>query len=59
MVLKVFQSRNEQMEALVNSEYSAGTLERYKTSLPHTRAFIRWKYDVEDFEINKLDFAFV
>jgi len=43
MVLEVFKYHNEQIAALVNSEYSPSTLKRYKTSLGH----------------NKLNFEFV
>ncbi len=59
MILEVFEYHNEQMASLVNSEYSPMTLKRYKTSLGHTRSFIKWKYGVEDFEVNKLDFEFI
>ncbi|MGH2563803.1 MAG: phage integrase SAM-like domain-containing protein, partial [Ginsengibacter sp.] len=59
MILEVFEYHNEQMAALVNSEYSPMTLKRYKTSLGHTRSFIKWKYGIEDFEINRLDFEFI
>ena len=58
-VLEVFTQHNQQMAALVGNEFAAGTLERYKTSLQHTMAFIRWKYKVADLEISKLDFEFV
>jgi len=59
MILEIFQHHNEQMAALVNTEFSPATFERYKTSLEHTHSFIKWKYGIEDFEINKLDFEFV
>ena len=59
MILDVFKHHNEQMKALVNTEFSPATLERYKTSLEHTRSFIQWKYNKEDLEITKLDFDFV
>lgn len=59
MILEVFKHHNEQMKALVNSEFSPATLERYKTSLEHTRSFIKWKYNKEDIEITRLDFEFV
>lgn len=59
MILDVFSHHNEQMKALVNKEFSPATLERYKTSLEHTRSFIQWKYNKEDLEITKLDFDFV
>jgi integrase len=58
-VLEVFRQHNEQMAALVRKEFSAGTLERYQTSLKHTASFIQWKYGVKDMPIQKLDFEFV
>lgn len=59
MILDVFRHHNEQMAALVNTEFSPATLERYKTSLEHTRSYIKWKYQKDDLEITKLDFEFV
>lgn len=59
LVLEIFARHNEQMEALVPREYAPGTLERYQTSLRHTRDFIRWKYKQEDMDINKLDYEFI
>lgn len=40
-LLKVFEDHNRQMKALVGKEFSEGTMERYTTSLAHTRAYIR------------------
>ena len=39
-ILEVFQEHNEQVAALVGKGFAAGTLERYITSLKHTRSFI-------------------
>lgn len=58
-ILEVFRQHNDQLAALVGKEFSAGTLERYQTSLRHTASFIKWKYGVEDMSIQKLDFEFV
>jgi hypothetical protein len=58
-LLEIFQNHNDQMEALVGREFALGTLERYKTSLAHTRAFIQWKYKVSDFDIKKIDYGFI
>ena len=57
-LLEIFQRHNEHMESLLGSEFAPKTLERYKTSLSHTRDYIRWKYDKEDLEIKKLDYEF-
>src|SRR4051812_24650115 len=59
MVLQIFTRHNEQMAALVPKEYAPGTLDRYKTSLRHTKAFIWWKYKQEDVELSKLDYEFI
>lgn len=58
-LLEIFKNHNDQMEALVGREFAPGTLERYKTSLAHTRAFIQWKYHVTDFDIKKIDYGFI
>lgn len=41
MILDIFRDHNTKMEALVGADYASGTLQRYKTSLDHTRAFIK------------------
>lgn len=58
-IMEVFKQHNDQLAALIGKEFSAGTLERYQTSLRHTASFIKWKYGVEDMSIQKLDFEFV
>lgn len=59
MLLEIFKYHNEQVRGLLGREYSAGTLERYLTSYKHTKAFLQWKYQLEDIEIKKLDFEFI
>jgi site-specific recombinase XerD len=59
MLLEVFRKHNEQVEQLVGKDFAPGTLERYRTSLLHTRNFIKWKYKTEDIDVKKLDFGFI
>ncbi len=59
MILEVFQEHNDQLKALIGKEFSAATLERYRTSYDHTLSFIQWKYSLTDLDIKKLDFEFV
>lgn len=59
MIIEVFQQHNDQMKALVASEFSSLTYKRYTTSLEHTREFIQWKYHQSDIEITKLNFEFI
>ena len=58
-VLEVFRHHNDQVAQLMGGEFSSGTLERYKTSLDHTRSFLKWKYNVPDLDIRKADYAFI
>lgn len=59
IILEVFQQHNAQMLALLGKDYAPGTLERYRTSLEHTRSFIRYQYDVEDLDIKQLNYSFI
>lgn len=59
MIMEIFQQHNDQMKNLVGKDYSPATLERYKTSLEHTRSFLQWKYQICDMDIKNLDFEFV
>ncbi|MDZ7648410.1 MAG: Arm DNA-binding domain-containing protein [Cytophagales bacterium] len=56
MLMDVFKQHNEQMKALVNSEFSPLTLERYETSFRHTQAYMKWKFKVDDMDIKKLNY---
>lgn len=58
-ILEAFQDHNTKMEALLGQEYANGTLERYKTSLRHTKEFIEWKYKVSDMDIKNINHAFI
>ncbi len=59
MLLEIFQHHNNNMKVLVGREFAAGTLERYQTSLEHTRSFLLWKYNVSDMEIQQLNYEFI
>jgi site-specific recombinase XerD len=59
MILEVFQEHNEQVAALVGKGFAAGTLERYITSLKHTRSFIQWKFQRDDLPITALNYEFM
>lgn len=59
MIMAIFQQHNDQMKSLVGKDFSPATLERYKTSLEHTKSFMEWKYGVSDMDIRKMDYEFV
>lgn len=58
-LILIFEEHNRKIEELLGIEYAPGTLKRYRTSLKHTVNFIRWKYNVSDVNIDKIDHAFI
>jgi site-specific recombinase XerD len=58
-IITIFQDHNNKIKALIGKEYAAGTLERYETSLKHTKDFLMWKYNITDIDIIKIDHAFI
>jgi site-specific recombinase XerD len=59
MLLEIFKQHNEEVTLLVGKDFAPGTLQRYKTSLDHTRSFIEWKYKLADIDVSKLDYNFI
>ncbi|WPR70377.1 site-specific integrase [Flavobacterium sp. NG2] len=59
MLIPIFQDHNNKIKELVGKEYAPGTLERYNTSLKHTKEFLQWKYQISDIDITKIDHAFI
>ena len=59
MLIEIFQHHNAQMKELVGKEFSKATFIRYNTSIGHTRSFLKWKYNAEDFDVNKLSLEFI
>lgn len=59
MLLEVFKQHNEEVALLIGKDFTIATLQRYKTSLDHTRNFIEWKYKCSDIDITKLNYEFI
>lgn len=60
MLLDIFREHNRQMVALIKSgEYAPGTHTHFETTLKHTEAFLRWKYQSPDIPIDQIDYAFI
>ena len=58
-LVPIFEQHNKQMKALVPKEYAPGTLERYETSLKHTKAFIKFQYNADDIDLKDINHAFI
>lgn len=59
MLVPIFQQHNNEIKALIGKEYAPATLIRYETSLKHTVDFMKWKYNVSDMDIRKIDHEFI
>ena len=57
--MAVIADHNERMKALVGQEYAIGTFNRYKVLERHTMAFLKCNYNTTDFDISRIDFAFI
>lgn len=59
MLMPIFQDHNDRIKELVGKEYAPGTLERYTTSLSHTKSFLEWKYKKSDIDILEINHLFI
>jgi hypothetical protein len=59
MLMEIFQKHNDQIKALIDREYAAGTIERYITSYNHTKSFLETRYKVSGIDICLLNNEFI
>lgn len=58
-IIELFKEHNDKIKTLINIDYSPDTVQRYETSLKHTRDFIKHKYQKEDLYLEELDNEFI
>jgi len=58
-ILELFREHNARIKTLENIDYSPETVERYETSLKHTRDFIKQKYNRDDLCLTELNHEFI
>jgi len=58
-LLEVFDYHNKLMAEKVPSEYSTSTIKRYKTTMGHVKAYIKYKYKTDDVLLTQLNHKFV
>jgi hypothetical protein len=59
MLIEIFEDHNKRYEKLIGNGASKGTLSRYKISLSHTERFLKWRYNLSDFPVRKIDHSFI
>ncbi len=58
-ILEIFQEHNDNVKKLINIDFSPETVQRYETSLMHTRNFIKLKYEREDLYLTEINHKFI
>lgn len=58
-LITMFKNHNTKVEKLVGIDFSAGTLERYKTVKKHLEQFLKEEYNISDISIKKIDHQFI
>lgn len=58
-LLGQFQKHNDDLKQMIGNGVAKGTWGNFETSLKHTRAFIKWKYKLDDLNILALDTDFI
>ena len=58
-IVEVFQEHNDNVRKLVNIDFSPDTLQRYETSLMHTKNFIKINYKKDDLYLTDINHKFI
>lgn len=58
-ILGIFKEHNEKVHKLKGIDFAPDTVQRYDTSLMHTKDFIKWKYNREDLYLDEINQQFI
>ncbi|WP_319228473.1 site-specific integrase [Draconibacterium orientale] len=59
MLIEVFEYHNHQLKELEGTTYASATIKRYTTTLDHIKAFLVFKYQLNDIPLNRLKYSFI
>lgn len=59
MLLEIFEHHNKQFAELVGKDFAIGSLKRFKVVKKWLGEFLKWKYQLADISIKKLNFEFI
>uniref|UniRef100_UPI0037427170 phage integrase SAM-like domain-containing protein n=1 Tax=Sunxiuqinia indica TaxID=2692584 RepID=UPI0037427170 len=59
MLIEVFEYHNHQLKELEGTSYASATIKRYTTTLDHIKAFLVFKYKLNDIPLNRLKYSFI
>ncbi len=58
-LIAVFRHHNEQLKNLIGKDCSKATWTKYNTTLDHTLAYLKWKYQAQDLDVSKITYSFI
>jgi site-specific recombinase XerD len=58
-IVEVFKQHNDQLKALIGKDNSKATYTKYRTTLDHTIAYLKWKFQRSDIEISAITYSFI
>ena len=58
-LIELFEEHNERCEKLSGIDVAPGTIESYKTSLKHTREFLKFAFNKTDIELENINHQFI
>ncbi|WP_342089289.1 site-specific integrase [Dyadobacter sp. OTU695] len=59
LLMGIISDHNHRMKELIGSEYAPGTYKRFRVVHSHTLEFLKARFNATDFDIRRIDFAFV
>lgn len=59
LLMEIISDHNYRMKELIGIEYAPGTYKRFKVVQSHTLEFLQARFSVTDYDIRRIDFAFV
>jgi len=58
-ILQIYREHNERCKGLIDTDFSLGTIKRYKTSYNHVENFIKYKYKRNDLALYEITPKFI
>lgn len=58
-LVEIFKAHNDNIEKLIGMDYAKPTLTKYKTTVNHLEAFLKWKFKTSDISLPQLKHEFL
>ena len=59
MLIEIIQQHNNDIKTLIDRGYTKTTWVKYNTTKKHVEEFLKWKFNIADINLKKLNFEFI